>query len=250
MKEYNLQMFAFKATESIELCKEFINGHEKFLELSKVGNISSANKNWILNDSVYVIVVYDNTSGKMVGGIRLDMKTTKVKLPAEEAILELDSNGKNYFDRLYKNFDYTGEMCALWIDEFYRNIGLGLLLLISNMSLAKIIGSQLLIFLCSEDTLKMFLNLGCIIEKRLGRNGAFCYPRQDMTAYFLHSTDLLCFSKARTDLRKRILHRSAIPKETVIEEGKNSTLRVTYEFNLAKNKKYLEKKQISCSIID
>ena len=108
-----IKIRAFRAVTEIDLCEEYLKGHMQVLIDYNVMKITSYNKSWITNPSVYVLLAEEESNGEMVGGIRVEVTTGDIPLPIENAIGGMDSKIYDVVKQ-YGIDGGVGELCGLW----------------------------------------------------------------------------------------------------------------------------------------
>ncbi len=76
---------AFRATDDLETCQKFIDGHKNVLEHHGIIKVTSSNNEWAHNPAVFVIVVESVDGKKLYGGARVHAANGITKLPIEDA---------------------------------------------------------------------------------------------------------------------------------------------------------------------
>lgn len=226
-----IQIRTFKAPDDPEACDKFIVGHRKLLEIFGISKITSNRQDWVDDEQTIVILVEDKDTRTVYGGARVQMVSNQFSLPIETAI------GK-YDERIYEMIQQdqlrggTCEICGLWNSREVAGMGIGSYIL-SRVGVA--ITTQLpvvsLFVLCAPITVKMGLRLGCTVERELGNDGLFYYPKDDLIATVMRLKDINDLTLA-TDLeRDKILSLRQDPHQLVVERGPKGSFEV--EYNLA-----------------
>lgn len=173
---------AFRAVDEPDICDQFIEGHSNVLKEYGVTKVTSSNNEWKDNPFVFVVTVHEDSSGKVVSGLRIHISDELYPLPLEGAISQVDSSIGDLVGK-YRSEGGTGEIGGLWNSRAISGYGIGALFL-SRTSL--VIAEQLkvpsLFALCAEYTLKPTLQKGFEIEEKIGNNGTFFYPKLDLVA--------------------------------------------------------------------
>ncbi len=221
MEEHNVDIrhinfTAFRAIEDRAACMQFVEGHRRVLEIFGITQITSAKADWVLNPDVYVMLVTDADTGKVLGGGRIHRANRINALPIEEAIGYMDEN-------IYKMVDEytdagTGEVAGVWNSFEIAGLGIGSLhLSTACVAYSKFIGITTLFGLAAPATYRNVLRGGFEVVKTLGNNGKFYYPKDDMTATVLFNHDIielpLTLEPQRTiafDMRREIVHKMEI----------------------------------------
>ena len=226
-----IQIRTFRAPDDQEACEKFIVGHRKLLEIFGISKITSNRQDWVDDEQTIVILVEDKDTGTVYGGARVQMVSEQFSLPIETAI------GK-YDDKIYDMINQdqsrggTCEICGLWNSREVAGMGIGSYIL-SRVGVA--ITTQLpvvsLFVLCAPITVKMGLRLGCTVERELGNDGLFYYPKEDLIATVMRLKDINDLSLATELERDKILSLRQNPHQVISERGPKGTFEV--EYNLA-----------------
>ena len=179
-KSFNV--WAFRAIDELELCKEYIKGHIKVLADYGISSITSNNSLWIKNANMYCVVAEDSKTHELLGGIRIQIADGVLQLPVEKAIGYMDNRIYN----IVENFAFNGgvgELSGLWVSNKLKGVGMGPYLVRAIIASANQLNFIKLIGICGENTLPMFKNVGFLIDNSLGKNGGFPYPTEDLTAH-------------------------------------------------------------------
>ena len=73
LKHNSFNIWAFRAIDQMELCKEYIKGHIKVLADYGISSITSNNSLWIENANMYCVVAKDSITQELLGGIRIQI---------------------------------------------------------------------------------------------------------------------------------------------------------------------------------
>lgn len=209
MEEHNsnikhVNFTAFRAVDDREACMRFIEGHRRVLEIFGITQITSAKADWILNPDVYVILVTDADTGKVVGGGRIHKANRINTLPIEEAVGYMD-------EKIYKMVDDytdagTGEVAGVWNSFEIAGLGVGSIYLsMASVAYAKLINLTTLFGLAAPSTYRTVVSGGFSPVKELGKDGKFYYPKDDMIATVMFNHDVEHLSLAYEIQKKDIL---------------------------------------------
>ncbi len=182
LKNNSFNIWAYRAIDELELCKEYIKGHIKVLADYGISSITSNNSLWIENANMYCVVAEDSKTHELLGGIRIQLADGLLQLPVENAIGYMDNRIYN----IVKNFAFNGgvgELSGLWVSNKLKGVGMGPYLVRAIIASANQLNFIKLIGICGENTLPMFKNVGFLIDHSLGKNGGFPYPTEDLTAH-------------------------------------------------------------------
>jgi hypothetical protein len=220
----------FKAVDEPESCVRFIEGHKRVLEIYGITMITSNKALWTTHTNTYVILVESKSDGKVVGGARVQIADNNLQLPIVEAVKLIDVKIHDIVEKYKKNF--IAELCGLWNSREIAGYGIGSNFLIrTGIALAKILHIETLIALCAPATVKMCSKSGFAIEKSLGNDGFFNYPKLDLIATAMMIKSLYNLETATTDSQDFIsdLYQKKI-KHTV-EKGPKGEIEVEYNLN-------------------
>ena len=127
----------------------------------------------------------------------------------------------------------TCEVCGLWNSREVAGMGIG------SFILARIgvtITSQLPVatsyVLAAPSTVKMATRIGYVLEKSLGNDGLFYYPKEDLVATAMRFGDINDLSTATETERSKILSLRANPSQTNEEIGPKGTYPVEYNIKI------------------
>lgn len=226
-------MFIFKAFRAIEypdLCEKFVEGHGNVLLDYGVTKVTSSNNDWVTNPYVFVVIVIEEDSGKVISGLRIHVSHEDYPLPLEKAITQVDPNITNLVAKY--RVAGTGEIGGLWNSKSISGYGIGAIFL-SRASL--IIAEQLkiptLFALCAEYTLKPTMQKGFQIEEDIGNKGTFFYPKLDLVATLAVLKDVKNLPLAIKEERDYIL----MMRENLISERLEETPKglIKFKYDLA-----------------
>src|SRR3546814_764545 len=227
-----IQIRTFKAPDDPEACDKFIVGHQKLLEIFGISKITSNRQDWVDDEKTIVILVEDKDTHAVYGGARVQMVSNQFSLPIETAI------GK-YDERIYEMINQdqirggTCEICGLWNSREVAGMGIGSYILSRvGVAITKQLPVVSLFVLCAPITVKMGLRLGCTVERELGNEGLFYYPKDDLIATVMRLKDINDLSLA-TDLeRGKILSLRQEPHQLVVERGPKGSFEVEYNLSI------------------
>jgi hypothetical protein len=220
---------AFRAVEDNEMCQRFAEGHKNVLSDYGVTKVTTAKTDWFHNPNAYVVLVLSEDENTVLGGERIHISCKEFHLPIEEAISIVD---KKVYDLVasYNSKGITGELCGLWNSKAIAGKGISVLLTKIGVSFAKILKMDSLFVLCAPYTVEMCVKAGFQIEKSIGDNGTFIYPKLDLIATSLIIEDLNKLNHAEDDFKERILNLANNPVQKSIETGPKGDFEV--DFNL------------------
>lgn len=180
LREKQLVFSLFQAKHDIKECMEFQLNHVSKLEKYSI-KVSSTGLNWIFSDGVYGITA-KNMYGKLIGGIRLHIKSNKQKLPFEDAV-------KCEIFNHYSASESSAEMCALWTSGKLDNLNLPFCLVNCAAILCKDLGIQKVYSFPWHKTQNLVKKIGFKIDPKLGKEEGIPYPNNQYRS-FIMSADL------------------------------------------------------------
>jgi len=161
---------------------------------------------------------------KVFGGARVHVAGGSQPLPIEQATSAMDPG---IFDLVWHFAQQgTGELCGLWNSREIAGYGIGSIFLIRTaVAISYQIGIQSLFALCAPYTIPPGEAVGMEIEKSIGNDGTFYYPKLDLVATTMLLKDVPILSKA-------------------FEEDKNAILKIRENLNITRVE-VLRKKEIT-----
>jgi hypothetical protein len=165
-----------------------------------------------------------------IAGARVDVYGGAIQLPIEEAIGIID---KSIYPlvKSYSN-NGTGEVCGLWTSSNSAGNGIAFMLIKSAIVVANTLGLGTLFALCSPYTVSMFTKLGFEIEKSLGNEGTFYYPKLDLIATAMILTNVPKMEHALPEYKQSMVDLIQNPQKTLIEECPKNTISVNYDLTI------------------
>jgi hypothetical protein len=219
---------AFKAIDSQEMCKKYLEGHVIVLKDYGITNITSNNNDWMCHPQMYCVVALDSEN-ELVGGIRVQVADMITPLPVEKAIGKMDDTIYEVVRNYHENGG-VGELCALWISKKVAGLGVSILLTRAGISVTNQLTIKTLVGICAEYTLKMFKRVGFQVDHTLGTNGEFPYPNNTYVARVLGIMNAESLESAAEYDKERMQSLRLHPVQNYLEkETSESTL---VEYNL------------------
>ncbi len=233
-----LKIRAFKATDDLESCKRFAEGHANVLRDYGVTKVTSSKNDWFYNPDVYVVLVETIDGSEVVGGERIHLVNKKFPLPIEEAVSIVD---KRIYDLVarYSDNQITGELCGLWNAKLIAGRGVSWFLTKLGVAIANMISMDSLFVLCAPYTVEMCQKAGFEIETSIGDHGTFNYPKLDLIATALLIKDPETLGYADNSVREEIFNYIRNPLGTIIEAGPKGDTEIEYNILLPKLQKQL-----------
>ncbi|MCU0442264.1 MAG: hypothetical protein MUE96_07690 [Bacteroidia bacterium] len=179
---------AFRSTDNPQLCERFIKGHRRILDAIGVKKVTSSSEEWVTNPSSFVILVESSDESRVLGGARVQAADGKTPLPLEDAAGYMDEKVYELVRKYLPNG--TGEVCGLWNSMEVAGMGIGSIFLIrAALALSEQIGLDTMFALCSPYTTRIAGNYGFMVEKSVGNDGKFYYPKLDLLATIVMQKD-------------------------------------------------------------
>lgn len=199
-----VRLRAFRAVDDPDACKLFIEGHTNVLSNIGIAKVTSSKNEWTKNPASFVIIVESIDGDKVYGGARVHVAGGSEPLPIEQAAAELDPN---VFDLVWKYAQFgTGELCGLWNSREIAGYGIGCIFLIrAAVAISYQIGIQSLFAFCAPYTIKPGESVGMELERSIGNEGTFLYPKLDLIATTMVLKDVPTLSKAYEEDKIAIL---------------------------------------------
>jgi hypothetical protein len=205
------------------------------LESYGIKQVTSANMSWLSNPGVYVIVVEELNTGKIIGGTRIHVANEIQTLPFVEGLEKMDPKVKELVDQYA--LKGTGELCGLWTDRESTGQGLSIILTDAGVAeagiaLAHHLKLRSLFVLCAPWTVRMAMNAGFRVQKNVGDQGKFPYPKPDLLATLLFIPDNENLESASPDERERIYDLRKHPRQVKTEHGPKGDLEIEYDLSI------------------
>ncbi len=222
---------AFRAIDNQEDNRKFADGHMQVLKIFGITMITSANTEWFTDPNTYVIVVESEDGSKTLGGARIQIAGGKFPLPIETAVCDHDSS----IYEMVKQYSLkgTGEFCGLWNSREVAGLGIGSMFL-GRVAVA--ITTQLklttLFGLCAPATVVNSSKIGFEIETRLGNNGTFYYPKEDLLATAVLIHDCVNLPTADSFERERIFDLRNNPRQKTLETVRKKEIEINYQIKI------------------
>lgn len=219
----------FRALDEPKLCDYYLEGHTKVLLDYGIANITSNNRVWMDNPDIYCLMILNQDTNEMMGGIRIQLANGIYPLPVEDAIGYMDNKIYPIIEN-YANNGGIGELSALWVDNRLRGLGVGVYLVRAAIASASQLNFKTMTGICGDVTLKMFNDVGFITETSLGNNGQFYYPNDKLIAHVVGILDAISLESA-ADYDKNIMvsfRNNFIQEREECDTGK----KITIDYNL------------------
>ncbi|GAB3663988.1 hypothetical protein GCM10028791_39520 [Echinicola sediminis] len=222
---------AVRAVCDTTTTNKYIDGHFSVLEAYGVTKVTSADRSWVENPNVYLLVVESEDGSKVFGGGRVQLKSEKYPLPLEPAIIEKDT-------RIIKHMSHfseleVAELCGVWNSKEIAGYGIGSIFLIrSGVAVASLLGLKCLMGFCSPFTVGNCQKLGFRVIDGLGDNGTFLYPKEGLIATILDIEDLNTLPNAVCEEREKILYLRDNPRHCADETSQKGDFTIIYDLKI------------------
>lgn len=193
-----VRLRAFRAIDEPYTCELFVEGHTRVLTNIGVTKVTSSKNEWIKNPAAFVIIVESIDGKRIYGGARVHVAGGSEPLPIEQATGNMDSR---IFELIWDFAQRgTGELCGLWNSREIAGYGIGSIFLIRTaVAISYQLGIQSLFALCAPYTIPPGEAVGMEIEKSIGNEGKFYYPKLDLVATTMVLKDVPTLSKANDE---------------------------------------------------
>ena len=228
-----IRIRVYRTVDELNTCYEYASGHVQVLKDYGIENITSNNNEWMYNQNIYCVIAIDNDN-EMVGGIRLQIGDGISPLPVETAIGDIDPGIYKVVEYYHKNGG-IGELCGLWNSRKVKGVGISVVLVRAAISIINQLKFQTLTGICAEYSLKMFQEVGFVINERLGNEGKFVYPNENYIARVVGILNSLTLATAAPYDRKIMLNLRDCPVQSRIESGPKGNFNVNYDLNVKIN---------------
>lgn len=215
-KTYQFKIFVFRAIDNPKLCDDYINGHVKVLTDYGIENVTTNNNDWKYNPNIYCTVTIDKTNGEMVGGVRIQIADGNKPLPVELAIGSMDNSIHTKVAEYGLNGG-IGESCGLWMSKKVKGIGISRYMMWASIASSSQLKFNTMLGICAGYTLKLFGEIGFVIDNSLGNNGGFPYPNDNYTAHVIGILNALTLETAQKNDKTIMLSMRNNPNQTRTE---------------------------------
>ena len=239
--DYDIKIKAFKAIDNVPLCEEYSKHYEIVLASYGINSAAMSDTGWHTNPNIYVITAEDRKKKKIIGGTRIELKSSIHPLPIEEAIGKEDPRIFNFIE--LSEGRKTGEICRLWNLRDISGSGLSSIILLSSMAeVGIVVAEQLeltsLIELCSPWTVNMFKKMGFTCLTDVGKQGTFVYPRPGLEATVMYLNDIKKLKSAAKTEKEEIMSLRTNPKQVRTKQGIMKNLKIEYDLLIESEQEY------------
>lgn len=222
-----------RAIDDVDATEKYIYGHHKVLESYGITKVTSADRSWALNPHVYLILFESLEDFRVLGGGRIQLRSSNFPLPFETAIVDIDPRIVPFMDE-FGDLE-VAEYCGLWNSREVAGYGIGSIYLVRvgiailpQLKLKKLFG------LSSPVTLSISKSVGYEVISSLGDNGSFYYPKEGLIATALEIKDIDNLPLANPAERDYIFDlREKINFKTV-ESGPRGEMELQFELKIPK----------------
>jgi hypothetical protein len=227
---------AFRATDSPELCADYIAEHRKVLEDFGVLQIVGGDHSWMSDPDCIVLMATHRDLGH-VGGIRIERATRSKPLPMERTIAPMDPTIHDAIAG-YMESGY-GEICGLWNANRFAGKGIPLLLSMAAVAVSQQVGVHALSCFVAHYTLRHALKVGFQILEDVGEGGSFNFPMPRIKSFAMVIPDTILLESAPNSFRQRILSLRCRPAQERIESLYGVVYPVRYVLHVDASRKDL-----------
>jgi len=219
---------AFRAVDEPELCKQYLLGHAKVLTDYGIANITSNNNLWINNPDIYCLMAKDIEINEMVGGIRIQLANGDLPLPVEKAVGHMDDGIYDLVERYAMNGG-IGELSGLWIDKRLKGYGVGVYMVRAAIASSNQLNFKTMTGICGDVTLKMFNDVGFVVDPSIGNNGQFYYPNNELIAHLVGILNAITLEDAALYDKKIMTSLRTKNKQRRIESDTGKEIIIDYD---------------------
>lgn len=205
MTEDNYKIFVFRAIDEPELCQQYINGHVKVLTDYGITNVSTNNSKWKNHPYIYCAIAKNTKTEELVGGVRIQISDGVHPLPVEAAVGYMDPN---IYEKVkeYAFSDGISESCGLWTAKSVKGLGVARYLMRASVASSDQLGFSKMLGICGYHTMKLFNEIGFVVDKSLGKNGDFLYPTKEHIANVIGILDAVTLKYASKNEQRIMLN--------------------------------------------
>lgn len=220
-----------RAISDPEATEKYIEGHYKVLETYGVTKVTSADRSWVMNPHVYLLLVELGDSCRIVGGGRIQLRSRDYPLPLESAIFEKDTGIVEFMSQ-FKDFE-VAEYCGLWNSKEIAGYGIGSIYLVRiGVALSSFLNLKSLMAFCSPSTVKTAQSVGFKIITTLGEDGKFLYPKEGLIATILEITNVHAIPLANDEEKALIFNLRNNPIQIKIENSRKGELEIHFDLDI------------------
>ncbi|WP_186756260.1 hypothetical protein [Echinicola salinicaeni] len=222
---------AIRAISDTTTTDKYIDGHFSVLESYGVTKVTSADRSWVENPNVYLLVVESEDGSQVFGGGRVQIKCDKFQLPLEPAIREKDTRIIEHMSE-FEDLE-VAELCGVWNSREIAGYGIGSIFLIrAGVAVASLLGLKCLMGFCSPFTVARCQTLGFKVIEDLGDKGTFLYPKEGLIATILDIKDLHELPNALCEEREKINFLRENPCHSANESSEKGEFTIIYDLKI------------------
>lgn len=220
-----------RAIADPEATEKYIDGHYKVLETYGVTKVTSADRSWVKNPNVYLLLVELGDSARIVGGGRIQLRSEGYPLPLEGAIFEKDEKIVEFMSP-FQDLE-VAEYCGLWNSKEIAGYGIGSIYLVRiGVALASFLNLKNLMAFCSPSTVKTAQSVGFKIITCLGEEGKFLYPKEGLIATILEIQDVHQIPLAHDEEKELIFSLRNNPVQIKTENSRKGELEIHFDLDI------------------
>ncbi len=221
-----------RASSSPEETEKYIDGHFKVLESYGVTKVTSADRSWVNNPNVYLLLVESLDEHRTIlGGGRIQLRAKDYPLPLEGAIFEKDESIIGFMQK-YDDLD-VAEYCGLWNSKMISGYGIGSIYLIRiGVAITSFLKLKNLMAFCSPYTVRNSQSVGFEIIESLGDKGNFLYPKEGLVATIMHIEDVFELPLATPEEKQNIDNLRINPVQIATHDSPKGPLEIHYDLNI------------------
>lgn len=217
-----------RAVSDPEATERYIDGHYRVLESHGVTKVTSADRSWVKNPHVYLLLVELGDSGRLVGGGRIQLRSEGYPLPLEGAIFEKDASIVDFISQ-YGDLE-VAEYCGLWNSKEVAGYGIGSIYLIRlGVALASFLNLKGLLAFCSPVIVSKAASVGFEIISSLGMEGRFFYPKEGLIATIMEIKDVYNIPLATEAEKELIFNLRNNPVQFQKDSSRRGDLEIFYD---------------------
>lgn len=220
-----------RAISDVEATEKYIEGHYRVLEAYGVTKVTSADRSWVKNPHVYLLLVELGDQGKIVGGGRIQLRSKDYPLPLESAIYEKDVRIVEFMSQ-FQDLE-VAEYCGLWNSKEIAGYGIGSIHLIRiGVAVSSFLNLKNLMAFCSPIIVRKAKSVGFEIITSLGKEGEFLYPKEGLIATIMEIQDLVTLPMSTEDERKLIFNLREDPVQYKKENSRRGELEIYFDLDV------------------
>ena len=222
------KIFVFRAINEPLLCQDYLKGHAKVLKDFNIENVTSVKAEWVTNPNMYCLMLKSKSTGKLYGGIRIQIADGVHKLPVEDAVEYMEPRINDVVN-FYLSNGGVGELCGLWVNNELRGIGMGTYLVRAAIASSDQLCFRTMIGICAKYSLQMFQNVGFTIDSTLGDHGNFSYPNEKYVAHVVGILDATTLNTADPYDKEIMNSLRSYPQQTRVEKEGSEKVKIDYD---------------------